>query len=117
VFGFWIRHGLLWVYAIWPSETQHWNFFGTVGFANSLLTLLLAGVVCTVVCLVFRQKQKLNIWLAVIAISLIGVYFVIYDLVSVWDPIYRAYLSLTDFWMIILLVLGVAVLFDSRSND
>jgi hypothetical protein len=49
-------------------------------------------------------------------IILVGVYFVIYDLVSVWDPIYRAYLPLTDFWMITLLVLGVAVLVDFRSS-
>ncbi len=116
VFGFWIRHGFLWVYAIWPLETQHWNFLGTVGFANSLLTLLLAAMVCTFVCLIFGQKQKLNISLAATAIALIGIYFVIYDLISVWDPVYRAYLPLTDFWMIPLLVLGVAVLVDSRSR-
>jgi uncharacterized membrane protein len=116
VFGFWVRHGLLWVYAIWPIETQHWSLFGTVGFVNSLLTLLVAAVLCTVVCLTFRQKKKLNIWLAGTVITLVGVYFVIYDLVSVWNPIYRAYLPLTDFWMITLLVLGVAVLVDLRSS-
>jgi|SRR5665647_349059 len=116
VFGFWVRHGLLWVYAIWPIETQHWSLFGTVGFVNSLLTLLVAAVLCTVVYLFFRQKKKLNIWLAGTVIILVGVYFVIYDLVSVWDPIYRAYLPLTDFWMIALLVLGVAVMVDFRSS-
>ncbi len=116
VFGFWIRHGLLWVYTIWPLEPQYWNFFGTVGFVNSLLTLLLAAMVCTVMCLIFGQKQKLNISLAATAIALIGIYFVIYDLISVWDPVYRAYLPLTDFWMITLLLLGVAVMVDSRSS-
>jgi hypothetical protein len=39
----------------------------------------------------------------------------IYDLVSVWDPIYHAFLPLTDFWMVTLLILGVAILVDSRS--
>jgi hypothetical protein len=116
VFGFWVRHGLLWVYAIWPLETQHWSLFGIVGFVNSLLTLLLASVVCAIVFLIFRQKKKLNIWLVGTVIILIGVYFAIYDLVSVWDPIYRVYLPLTDFWMITLLVLGVAVLVDFRSS-
>jgi hypothetical protein len=48
------------------------------------------------------------------AIILVGVYFVIYDIVSVWVPIYLAFLPLTDFWMITLLILGVAVLFDSE---
>jgi hypothetical protein len=116
VFGFWVRHGLLWVYAIWPLETQPWSLFGTVGFVNSLLTLLVAAVVCVGVCLTFWQKKKLNLWLAGTAITLVGVYFAIYDLVSVWDPIYRAYLPLTDFWMITLLFLGVVVLVDSRSR-
>jgi hypothetical protein len=116
VLGFWVRHGLLWVYAIWPLETQQWSIFEKVGFVNSLLTLLVAAFVCTGICLAFRKKEKLNIWLAGTAITLIGAYFAVYDLVSVWDPIYRAYLPLTDFWMITLLVLGVAVLVDSRSS-
>ena len=116
VFGFWVRHGLLWVYAIWPLEIQHWNLIGTVGFVNSWLTLLVAAVVCTVLCLTFRQNKKLNIWLGGTTLTLVGVYFAIYDLVSVWDPIYRAYLPLTDFWMITFLVLGVLVLVDSRTR-
>jgi hypothetical protein len=115
VFGFWVRHGLLWVYAIWPLETQHWSLFGTVGFVNSFLTLLVAAFLCVVVYLSFRQK-KLNIWLTGTVITLVGGYFAIYDLISVWDPIYRAYLPLTDFWMITLLVLGVALLVDLRSS-
>jgi hypothetical protein len=114
VFGFWVRHGLLWVYAIWPLETQYWSLIGTVGFVNSLLTLLVAAVVCTCVCLTFRQKKKLNIWLSGIAIALVGVYFAIYNLVSILDPIYRAYLPLTDFWMITLLFLGLVVMVDSK---
>ena len=113
---FWVRHGLLWVYAIWPLETQHWSLFGTVGFVNSLLTLLVAAFLCTFLYLAFRQKKKLSIWLVGTVMTLVGVYFVIYDLVSVWDPIYRAYLPLTDFWMITLLVLGLAVLVDLRSS-
>jgi hypothetical protein len=116
-FGFWVRHGLLWAYAIWPLETQHWSLFETVGFVNSMLTLLVAGFVCTSVGLIFWKKKKLNIRLAGTAITLIGIYFAIYGIVSVWAPIYRAYLPLTDFWMITLLVLGIAVLVDSRPWD
>jgi hypothetical protein len=116
VVGFWVRHGLLWVYAILPLETQRWSLFGTVGFANSLLTLLAAAVVCTIVCFTYRRKRKLYIFFAGTAITLVGFYFAIYDLVSVWDPIYRAYLPLTDFWMITLLVVGVVVQVDSRSS-
>jgi hypothetical protein len=102
------------VYAISPLETQQGRLIEAVGFVNSWLTLLVTAIVCTVVCLTFRVKKKLNILLAGTAIIFVGVYFVIYDLVSVWDPIYRAFLPLTDFWMVSLLILGVAVLVDSR---
>lgn len=115
VFGFWVRHGLLWVYAVSPLETPQASLVGTFGFADSLVTLLVAAVVCTVACLAFWVKKRLNIWLAGTAITLVGVYFMIYDLVSVWDPIYRAFLPLTDFWMVTLLILGIAILVDSRS--
>ncbi len=102
----------MWVYAISPSETMG-GLVGAVGFFNSWLTLLVAAVVCAFVCLTFRQKKKLNIKLAGIAVILVGGYFLIYDFVSVWNPIYRAFLPLTDFWMMSLLVVGLAVLLDS----
>ena len=71
-------------------------------------------MVCGFVFLIFKQKKNINIKLVGAAAILTGGYFLIYDLVSVWDPIYRDFLSLTVFWMIFLLVLGVAVLVDSR---
>jgi hypothetical protein len=48
------------------------------------------------------------------AIILVGVYFVIYDLVAVWVQIYLAFIHLTDFWMATLPVLGIAVFFGSE---
>jgi cbb3-type cytochrome oxidase subunit 3 len=114
VLGFWVRHALMWAYAISPLETQLGSLARTVGFVNSWLTLMIAAVVCAIIYLTFRQKNKLNIKLAGISIISMGGYFLIYDLVSVWDPIYRAFLPLTDFWMISLLVLGFAILVDSR---
>jgi hypothetical protein len=114
VFGFWVRHGLLWVYALSPLGTPQTGLTDTIGSVNSLLTLLVAAIVSTVASLTFKQKKKLNTWLVGTAIILVGVYFVIYDLVSVWVPIYRAFLPLTDFWMITLPILGIAVLWDSK---
>jgi hypothetical protein len=108
VIGFWVRHGFLWVYALLPLGTQQASLLDTVGSVNSLLTLLVAAIASTVAWLTFRQKKKLNTWLVGTAIILVGVYFVIYDLVSVWVPIYRAFLPLTDFWMITLPILGIA---------
>ncbi len=48
------------------------------------------------------------------ALILVGSYFVIYDLVSIWVPIYREFLALTDFWMITLTFLGIAILLDAK---
>jgi hypothetical protein len=117
VWGLWVKNGLMWVYAISPAQTTPWSFAGAVGFVNSWVTLLVAAALCSVVCITFGQKQKLNVRLAGAAIVLVGIYFVVYDLVSVWDPIYRAFLPLTDFWMISLLLVGVAVLADARRTS
>lgn len=115
VFGFWVRHGLLWVYALLPLGTHQAGLIDTVGSVNSLLTLLVAAIVTTVASITFGKKKK-NTWLIGTAIILVGVYLVIYALVSVWIPIYLAFLPLTDFWMITLPILGIAVLLDSKNN-
>lgn len=113
VFGFWVRHGLLWVYALSPLGTRQAGLIDTVGSVNSLLTLLVAATVTTVASITLNQKKK-NTWLIGTAITLTGVYLVVYALVSVWIPIYLAFLPLTDFWMITLPILGIAVLLDSK---
>jgi hypothetical protein len=116
VFGFWAKQRLMWVYALSPLGNQQAGLIDAFGSANSLLTLLIAALISTVAWLTFRQKKKLNTWLVGATIILVGVYFVIYALVSVWIPIYRAFLPLTDFWMITLPILGTAVLLNSNSN-
>jgi hypothetical protein len=116
ILGFWVKNALMWVYALSPSQTPRWSFVATVGFVNSWLTLLVAAVVCTAMYLTFRQKQTLTVRLAGAVAILVGVYFVVYDIVSIWDNVYRAFLPLTDFWMASLLLLGVVVLVDSKRN-
>jgi hypothetical protein len=113
VFGFWVRQGLMWVYTFLPLGAQA-SSIDTIMSVNSLLTLLVAAIVSTVAWLTFRQKKKINTYLVGTSIILVGVYFFIYDLVSVWAPIYRDFLPLVDFWMITLPILGIAVLWDSK---
>ena len=113
VFGFWIRHGFLWVYALSISASPQMGFFEVVGFFDSWLALLVATFVVLIVCLKFRQKTKIDMWLVGSAIILFGVYFVVYDLVSIWQTTYRAFLPLTDFWMVSLPILGIALLLES----
>jgi hypothetical protein len=114
VFGFWVKHGLMWVYALLPLGNQQTSLIDIIGSANSLLTLLVAAIVSTGVVLILRQKKNANRWLLGTAMILVGVYFVIYALVSVWVPIYRAFLPLTEFWMITLPILGIAILLNQR---
>jgi len=116
VFSFWVRHGFLWVYALSPSSAQNTGLIGVVGSVNSLVTLLVAAIVTSMMVLSFRQKKKVNMRLVGVALILIGSYFFIYDIVSLWVPIYREFLILTDFWMITLTFLGIAVLLNFRNK-
>ena len=109
VFGFWVKQGLNWVYALSPLGAQQAGLIEAIGSVNSLLTLLVAAIVATVAWLTFRRKKKLNTWLVGTALLLVGIYLVIYAIVSVWVPIYRSFLLLTDFWIITLPILGIAV--------
>jgi hypothetical protein len=110
VFGFWIRHGFLWVYALSASAAPQAGFFEAAGFVDSWLTLLIAALVTSIACFVFWRRKKLNMRLVGTAIILFGAYFVVYDLVSVWQTNYRAFLPLTDFWIATLPILGIAIL-------
>ena len=115
VFGFWVRHGLLWVYALSCSAPPQTGFLEFLGFVNSWLTLLVAALVTSVVCLDFLRLRRPSLRFVGAAICLVGVYFVIYDVVSVWVPVYRDFLPLTDFWMLTLPILGVALSLDMRN--
>ena len=108
--GLWVKHGLIWVYALSPSGTQQPGVIDIIGLVNSLLTLLVAALVFITAWLNFRSKKKLDTLLLGGGLILIGVYFVNYALVSVWVPIYFAFLPLTEFWLITLVVLGIALL-------
>jgi hypothetical protein len=106
---------LFWVYALSPSAPSQASFLWFLGFVNSWLTLLVAALFTTVVCLSFWRHRKPNLIFVGAAICLVGVYFIIYDVVSVWVPVYRDFLPLTDFWMVTLPILGVALWLNARN--
>ena len=114
VFGLWVKHSLMWVYALVPLGTQQSSYINDVGSANSLFTLFVAGVVAVAAYLMFEQKKKLGINLMGIALVLVGLYFVIYGLVSAWVPVYRSFLVLTEFWLIVLPILGITLVKRQR---
>lgn len=110
VFGLWINHFLLWVYALVPLGNQQSSLITTIGSANSVLSLLISGILTVAVYLIFERKKKLNINLIGVTLALIGFYFVIYALVSLWVPVYGSFLVLTEFWLIVLPILGMTIL-------
>jgi hypothetical protein len=112
VFVLWVKHGLMWVYALSPSGIPQTGLAETVGSLNSLLTLLVAAIFTAIGSASIWKKKKISPWLAVTAIVLIGAYFAIYALVSIWAPIYMSFIPLTDIWMITFLILGIAVWLD-----
>jgi hypothetical protein len=109
VFALWIKHSLLWLYALLPLGNQQSSLISVVGAANSLITLLIAGIFVVVAYLNFDRKKRLNLTFIGITVTLVGLYFVIYGLVSVWVPVYCSFLELTEFWLIVLPILGIAI--------
>ena len=63
------------MYALSPSSAQSAGLIGVVGSVNSLVTLLVAAIVTSMVVLYFRQKKKLNKRLVGVALILMEVTF------------------------------------------
>lgn len=110
VFGFWVKYLFLWLDTLYPLDVNRASLASIVGAANSCLTLLIAGVITSAACLVLYRKRKVDTKLVGTALFLLGSHFIIYNLVSIWVPVYSSYLYLTDFWMAVLPILGIAVL-------
>ena len=110
VLAFWFKYLFLWIDTLSPLGSKQATLMSTIGAANSMLTLLIASIITAGACLAFYQKKKVNKWLVSTALISFGSYFIIYDLISIWVPVYGSFLYLTDFWMIVLPILGIAVL-------
>ena len=122
VFALWIRHALFWVYALWANGANLNGIVQIVGFSNSMFTLLVAAVATLVVCLpLIREKSKRPSPISIGAILIIiGTHFIIYDLVALAEPLYLSFLSLTEFWYVVLPILGFGLInsgaYDSASK-
>lgn len=110
VFGFWSYSALLWVYALLPLGPTQPSIMSNIGAVNSILTLLIAGIITTITFLDFNKKKILNKRLVGMSIIIFGMYSVVYAIVSIWVPIYFSFMQLTEIWLIVLPILGIAVL-------
>jgi hypothetical protein len=81
-----------------------------VGAANSLVTLLVAGVVTAAGCYGLLKARAWGRRVAGAAVIFVGAFFVVYSLVALFVPVYAWFWYLTDFWMVSLPVLGAAIL-------
>ncbi|MCW4007034.1 MAG: hypothetical protein NWF04_10670 [Candidatus Bathyarchaeota archaeon] len=111
VLGLWVKHALLWTYALLPLGDWQGTAWEVLGAANSVSTLLAAAVVCAVACLpLIQRKTQPNPCLLGTALMLIACYVIVYAAVAVWVPVYNSFAPLIELWLAAALILGAAVI-------
>jgi hypothetical protein len=106
VFGLWIKHFFMNLYALPISLT---NGFLFTGFLNSILTLILGTAFLVFAFLPIIREKSLNYNYRVCGLGffLVGLYFVVYLLISLSNQSYANFLVLTEIWAISFIVPGV----------
>ena len=110
-FGLWVKHFALALYAL-----PHFSLGDTVlmvGFVNSAVTLLLAGLIMIAAFWpVIRKTGTFNSRYFGVALILIGVYAAVFLVICALSPAYSVWVSLVDWWVIVMPVLGVSLFLE-----
>lgn len=114
LFALYCKYVLLWLDALMTLGSKEASAASMVGAANSLLTLLVAGLVIAAGCYGLLKNRPWGRKVAAFGVILVGAFFVIYSLVAFFVPVYAWFWYLTDFWMVSLPVLGTAILLTER---
>jgi hypothetical protein len=116
IFALWSKHFLLALYAL-PLNFSNPSFL--VGFLNSALALLVAGIIMLVVLAPLYRKKSLNFNTKAFGAALIiaGLYAVFFVVIALFTPEYRSWITLIDWWTIVLVVLGIGYLTIKNSNQ
>ncbi len=116
VLALWSKHFLLALYAL-PLNFSTPSFL--VGFLNSALTLLIAGIIMLVALAPLYRKKSLYFNTKAFGASLIvaGLYAVVFVIIASFAPEYRSWITLIDWWTIVLIVLGVGYLTIKNSKQ
>jgi hypothetical protein len=114
VFALYFKYLLLWWDTLVPLGPKEATLATAVGGVNSVLTLLVAGVVVALACYLLSRGKRLGLRLAGVGVVLVGCFFVVDSLVAVFVPVYASFWYLTDFWMVSLPVLGTAILLAEK---
>ncbi|HUU86435.1 MAG TPA: hypothetical protein VMX17_01610, partial [Candidatus Glassbacteria bacterium] len=106
IFGLWIKHFMLAVYAIGIDFS---SVSYMVGSLNSALTLLTAGIILIAVFMPLFKKISTNYNAKVLGVAFFaaGLYATIYLAVALVNEQYMNWLSLIDWWTIIFIGLGL----------
>jgi hypothetical protein len=113
-FGLWIKHLLLNIYAL-PINLQ--SPVLTAGFLNSTFTIAVAGFILffAFVPLIRKRQGTFSFKAVGTAFVLIGAYFTIYLIVSLFNQNYLNFLLLTELWAIAFVIPGIGLLIKSDS--
>jgi hypothetical protein len=116
IFAIWAKHFLLAIYAL-PVNFSKPIFL--IGFLNSALTLLIAGIIMIVVLMPIYKKKSTSFNTKAFGAALIlaGLYATIFTLIALFNIEYMRWISLIDWWTIIFVVLGIAFLTINKSKS
>ena len=109
VFALWVKHFLLALYAL---PISFLNATVVVGFLNSTLTMLIAGLIMLVAFMPVFKKKTVNFDSRAVgaALILVGVYFIVYVFIALVNVDYMRWINLIDLWAIAMPVLGANLL-------
>jgi hypothetical protein len=116
VFALYIKYLLLWLDTLVPMGPKEASLAANVGGINSVVTLLVGGLMTAAACYALWSKKPVGMRLAGVTVIVVGGFFVVDSLVAVFVPVYAWFWYLTDFWMVSLPVLGAAILWISRKS-
>ena len=105
-FAFWVKHFVFALYAVGIDFSES---IATAGSVNSISTLLFAAVGALLVFLPVIRKKRLSFsWRGLgIVMVFAGVYFIVFDLISLVSSDYARWVGLTEWWAASLLGLGL----------
>ena len=114
VFGLWIKHFMLAIYAIGIDFS---SIIFVIGSLNSVFTLLIAGILLIGIFMSLYRKTSTNYNRQGLGLAFIiaGLYTTIYCAVALVNQQYMNWISLIDWWTIIFIVLGLSF-FTNKNN-
>jgi hypothetical protein len=105
-FALWIKHALMNLYALPISLSDPLLL---AGLLNSTFTMLIAGLILLITLAPKIRQKQLNYNSKPLGFSFlfIGLYFVIYTIISFYNASYSSFLVLTEFWAIAFIIPGI----------